>query len=91
VVEPVIPLTPYGIDDVLSDGCFLPRLRDKKNLIIQGPPGTGKTWLSRRRGMALVDMAFRRRFAFLDLEPSLGTAWREWVVGTMQLEATAPE
>ena len=62
-VEPVIPLTPYGIDDILADGCFLPRselerilrcLRDKKNLILQGPPGTGKTWLARRLGMALV-------------------------------------
>ena len=227
VVEPVIPLTPYGIDDILSDGCFLPRselerilrrLRDKKNLILQGPPGTGKTWLARRLGMALVghlvqepqlrsvqfhpnlsyedfvrgwrptangglalhegvfmqmvkgaldnpsqihvlvieeinrgnpaqifgelltlleagkrtpryamqlcypdpdgvhrpvhvpvnlyvigtmniadrslalvDMAFRRRFAFVDLEPSLGAAWREWVVGTIQLEATAAD
>jgi 5-methylcytosine-specific restriction protein B len=31
-------------------------------------------------------MAFRRRFAFVDLEPSLGTAWREWLA-KMQLEA----
>lgn len=38
-----------------------------------------------------MDIAFRRRFAFVDLEPSLGTAWREWVVGTMQLEATAAD
>lgn len=227
VVEPVIPLTPYGIDDILADGCFLPRselerilrrLRDKKNLILQGPPGTGKTWLAKRLGMALVghlvqepqlrsvqfhpnlsyedfvrgwrptangglalhegvfmqmvkgalehpsqvhvlvieeinrgnpaqifgelltlleagkrtprdamqlcypdpdgvhrpvhvpgnlyvigtmniadrslalvDMAFRRRFAFVDLEPSLGAAWCEWVVGVMQLEASAAD
>lgn len=226
-VEPVTPLTPYGINDIVTDGCFLPpselerilrRLRDKKNLILQGPPGTGKTWLAKRLGMALVghqvqepqlrsvqfhpnlsyedfvrgwrpnangglalhegvfmqmvkgahdnpsqtyvlvieeinrgnpaqifgelltlleagkrtprdamqlcypdpdgvhrpvhvpenlyvigtmniadrslalvDMAFRRRFAFVDLEPCLGTTWREWVVGSMQLEASAAD
>ena len=63
VVEPVTPVAPYGIDNILADGCFLPRselerivrrLRDKKNLILQGPPGTGKTWLAKRLGMALV-------------------------------------
>ena len=42
------------------------------------------------RSLALVDMAFRRRFAFIDLEPCLGVAWREWVVREMQLDtATA--
>ncbi len=63
IVEPVIPVTPYGIDNILADGCFvlrsdleriLRRLREKKNLILQGPPGTGKTWLAKRLGMALV-------------------------------------
>ena len=62
-VEQVTPVTPYGIDNIVADGCFLPRselerivrrLRDKKNLILQGPPGTGKTWLAKRLGMALV-------------------------------------
>ncbi len=226
-VEPVTPLMPYGINDIVADGCFLApselerilrRLRDKKNLILQGPPGTGKTWLAKRLGMALVghlvqepqlrsvqfhpnlsyedfvrgwrpnangglalhegvfmqmvkgaqdnpsqtyvlvieeinrgnpaqifgelltlleagkrtprdamqlcypdpdgvhrpvhvpenlyvigtmniadrslalvDMAFRRRFAFVDLEPCLGTTWRDWVVGSMQLEASAAD
>ena len=32
------------------------------------------------RSLALVDLAFRRRFAFVTLEPKLGEAWREWVV-----------
>ena len=226
-VEPVKPVTPYGIENIMSDGCFLPRselerilrrLRDKKNLILQGPPGTGKTWLAKRLGMALVghlvqepqlrsvqfhpnlsyedfvrgwrpnaneglalhegvfmqmvkgaldnpsqthvlvieeinrgnpaqifgelltlleagkrtprdamqlcypdpdgvhrpvhvpvnffvigtmniadrslalvDMAFRRRFAFIDLEPCLGVAWRKWVIREMQLDTAAAD
>lgn len=32
------------------------------------------------RSLALVDLAFRRRFAFATLEPRLGDAWRDWVV-----------
>lgn len=32
------------------------------------------------RSLALVDLALRRRFAFVALEPMLGTAWRDWVV-----------
>lgn len=32
------------------------------------------------RSLALVDLAFRRRFAFAGLEPRLGPAWRRWVI-----------
>jgi 5-methylcytosine-specific restriction protein B len=30
------------------------------------------------RSLALVDLALRRRFAFVSLEPQLGDAWRRW-------------
>lgn len=62
-IEQATPATPYGIDNIVSEGCFLQRselerilrrLREKKNLILQGPPGTGKTWLAKRLGLALV-------------------------------------
>ena len=31
------------------------------------------------RSLALVDLALRRRFAFIYLDPTLGEPWREWV------------
>jgi len=31
------------------------------------------------RSLALVDLALRRRFAFIDLEPTLGKSWHDWV------------
>ncbi|WP_216910947.1 hypothetical protein [Synechococcus sp. CCY 0621] len=37
-----------------------------------------------------MDLAFRRRFAFIDLEPSLGDVWRDWVVNHRRMDlATA--
>ena len=39
------------------------------------------------RSLALVDLAFRRRFAFINLEPSLGQAWSDWVVNRRQMDA----
>ncbi len=58
-----VPIVPYTVEDILTDGCFLERseidhildrLRSKKNLILQGPPGTGKTWLAKRLAYALM-------------------------------------
>ena len=39
------------------------------------------------RSLALVDLALRRRFAFVGLEPRLGTAWRNWVVEACGVDA----
>ena len=62
-VEEDLPLSPYTIDDIIDEGCFLDRdnlqemlsqFDTKQNLILQGPPGTGKTWLARKLAYALV-------------------------------------
>ena len=77
-------IVPYGITNILEDGCFLSQeflasacahLKNKKNLILQGPPGTGKTWLAKRLGYALIgtkDRAvIRKRMRSIQFHPSL--------------------
>jgi 5-methylcytosine-specific restriction protein B len=39
------------------------------------------------RSLAMVDLALRRRFAFVVLEPRLGQTWREWVIRECGMEA----
>ena len=39
------------------------------------------------RSLALVDVALRRRFAFVELEPRLGKMWRAWVTGRCGIDA----
>lgn len=39
------------------------------------------------RSLAMVDLALRRRFAFVDLEPKLGETWRSWVISKCNLAA----
>lgn len=39
------------------------------------------------RSLALVDLALRRRFAFVGLEPRLGPVWRDWVVNKCAVDS----
>ena len=38
------------------------------------------------RSLALVDLALRRRFAFIDLEPTFGDRWRDWVSANYSID-----
>ena len=40
------------------------------------------------RSLALVDLALRMRFAFIDLEPALGDPWRNWVSERYGIDAS---
>lgn len=55
--------TPYGIENMISDGVFLieseineilEKLKSKKALILQGSPGVGKTFLAKKLAYALM-------------------------------------
>ena len=48
------------------------RVHIPKNLYVIGTMNVAD------RSLAIVDLALRRRFAFVDLEPRLGTEWRDW-------------
>lgn len=71
---------PYGIKDIIDEGCFLPEeavggaldlLRRRKNLVLQGPPGTGKTWLAKRLGYALIGERDPDRLVAVQFQPTL--------------------
>ena len=84
--------SPYSVDDIIAEGCFLTRgeleeilhrWRLKMNLILQGPPGTGKTWLAKRLGFALAGSNDREtaqsRLRVVQFHPSL--AYEDFVRG----------
>ena len=73
-------LLPYTIDNIINDGCFLPReriekiinrLSAKKNIILQGPPGTGKTWLAKKLAFVLVGQRDDSKVRTVQFHPNL--------------------
>ena len=79
-LDDIKPITPYQLDDIISDGCFidrealddiLERLRIKKNIILQGPPGTGKTWLAKRLAFALMGQKNDSKLRPVQFHPNL--------------------
>ncbi len=74
------PTTLYGINDIISDGCFLDRatldsmlerLQSRRNLILQGPPGTGKTWLAKKLAYALIGQKDEDKVRQVQFHPNL--------------------
>ena len=79
-IETEVPIESYFIDNIISDGCFLPeikikktlkRLSTKKNIILQGPPGTGKTWLAKRLAFALIGQRDDSKIRAVQFHPNL--------------------
>ena len=79
VHAPQSPAT-YTIDNIVADGCFLPRakletmlqrLQTKQNLILQGPPGTGKTWLAKKLTYAFIGRKDDSRVRPMQFHPNL--------------------
>ena len=72
--------SPYSVENIVEEGCFLERdrleailgrWRVKKNLILQGPPGTGKTWLAKKLAFALIGSRSPSQVRPLQFHPNL--------------------
>ena len=72
--------TPYSLDHIIADGCFLERdrlegmlgrFRSRRNLILQGPPGTGKTWLAKRLAYVLIGKRSEQQVRPYQFHPNL--------------------
>ena len=82
------PVRTYTVDDLLAEGCFVPRqdlerilglLRRTKNLILQGAPGTGKTWLAKRLGWILAGQRSSTAVNVVQFHPN--TSYEDFVRG----------
>ena len=79
-IDTLVAPDSYSIDDITTDGCFLPqskiemvlkRLQAKKNIILQGPPGTGKTWIAKRLAFALIGQRDDSKIRAVQFHPNL--------------------
>lgn len=78
--KPDVQFDPYGVANIIDDGCFsteeqiskyLSVWKSKQNLVLQGPPGTGKTWLAKRLSYALIGHKSDERVRAVQFHPNL--------------------